>query len=192
MDFLMAVLASILAVFFCAFFPKIEWLAAQVIEAAVKRMPEPHQDRMREEWHAELADKAGGFWTLFWAVDLLRGAGNIADELKQIEAEQASSQRQSIAELDKDRNYERRVSTAPFRRTNNGDDDPFPGIKDFFEKVGSPPKVTAKSCKICGGVLSSNVETCIHCGTSEPIKKKELPLWPWAVAFSILIVALLL
>ncbi len=56
----------------------------------------------------------------------------------------------------------------------------------------APPKVTAKNCKVCGGVLASNVQKCIHCGASEPIKKKDPPLWPWAVAFSVLIVLLLL
>ncbi len=56
----------------------------------------------------------------------------------------------------------------------------------------APPKVTAKNCKICGKVLASNLVICIHCGASEPIKKKDPPLWPWAVFFSVVIFLLLI
>ena len=33
------------------------------------------------------------------------------------------------------------------------------------------PKVTAKHCKVCGGVLASNVQKCIHCEAKEFIRK---------------------
>jgi len=56
----------------------------------------------------------------------------------------------------------------------------------------APPKVTAKNCKICGGVLASDKKTCIHCGAADPIKKKDSPLWPWAVFLSVVVVLLLL
>lgn len=56
----------------------------------------------------------------------------------------------------------------------------------------APPKVTAKSCKVCGRVLASDVKACIHCGASDPIKKKDPPIWPWAVFLSVVVVLLLL
>lgn len=54
------------------------------------------------------------------------------------------------------------------------------------------PEVKAKNCKVCGKVLASNVVVCIHCGASDPIKKDDPPLWPWAVALSVVLVLLLL
>lgn len=56
----------------------------------------------------------------------------------------------------------------------------------------APPKVTAKNCKICNKVLASSVVVCIHCGAADPIKKKDPPIWPWAVFFSVVAVLLLL
>ena len=56
----------------------------------------------------------------------------------------------------------------------------------------APPKVTAKNCKVCGGVLASDQKKCLHCGAGDPIKKKEPPLWPWAVFFSVILVLLML
>ena len=91
MEILKGVFASLVAVVVCGFCPKPEWVAARCIEGAVNRMPEPHRDRMREEWYAELGDQPGGFWTLCWALDLLRGAGSVAEELEEMEAERTSS-----------------------------------------------------------------------------------------------------
>ena len=56
----------------------------------------------------------------------------------------------------------------------------------------APPKVTAKNCKVCGRTLASDRKECIHCGASDPIKKEDPPLWPWAVFLSVVLVLLLL
>ncbi|MGI9417668.1 MAG: hypothetical protein ACR2RA_07510 [Geminicoccaceae bacterium] len=54
------------------------------------------------------------------------------------------------------------------------------------------PKVKLANCKICGEILASDRKDCIHCGACDPIKKKDPPLWPWAVFFSVVAVLLLL
>ncbi|MGI9508307.1 MAG: hypothetical protein ACR2QJ_03035 [Geminicoccaceae bacterium] len=56
----------------------------------------------------------------------------------------------------------------------------------------APPKITAKKCKICGGVLASDQKKCLHCGVSDPIKKDESPLWPWALFMSFIVILLML
>ena len=58
--------------------------------------------------------------------------------------------------------------------------------------MAKKPEVKPKNCKVCGGVLASDRKSCIHCGASDPIKKDDPPLWPWAVAFSVIIVLLLI
>lgn len=56
----------------------------------------------------------------------------------------------------------------------------------------APPKVKPANCKVCTGILASDQKKCLHCGASDPIKKKDPPLWPWAVALSVVVVLLLL
>ncbi|MEM8951740.1 MAG: hypothetical protein AAGA21_04560 [Pseudomonadota bacterium] len=54
------------------------------------------------------------------------------------------------------------------------------------------PEVKVDNCKVCGQRLANNLKLCIHCGAADPIKKKDPPLWPWAVFFSVIIFLLLI
>ena len=85
MDIVKGVLASLVAVLICSFWPGTRWLCERCVEAAVRRLPEEHQEAMREEWHADLDAYPGGVWSLFWAVDLVRGAAAVAVELERLE-----------------------------------------------------------------------------------------------------------
>lgn len=97
MDILKGVLASLLAVLLCGFWPGTRWIAEQAIERAVGRLPETHREGMREEWYGELDAYPGGFWTLCWALDLVRGASTLALEMEKAEASQAEAQETAAA-----------------------------------------------------------------------------------------------
>ena len=91
MDFLKSVLASLVAVGICGFWPGTRWIAEQCIEAAARKLPETHKEPMREEWYAELDAYPSGFWTLCWAVDLVRGAAILAREMDSNEWQKQSN-----------------------------------------------------------------------------------------------------
>lgn len=84
MELLKNVLAGVVTAAVLGLWPGTRWLAERAIEAAVKRLPEQFREEMREEWYAELDASPGGLWgikTLCWAVDLFRGANQIAVDL---------------------------------------------------------------------------------------------------------------
>ncbi len=85
------ILGGFIIVAICGFWPGTRWIAEQAIERAVRRLPETHREAMREEWYAELDVYPGGFWTLCWALDLVRGASTLAIELEQAEASQTEA-----------------------------------------------------------------------------------------------------
>jgi len=99
MEFLIGVLASLAATAICFLLPGNRWLAIQCIEAALRKLPEAHRKEMREEWYAELDAYAGGFWSLCWALDLLRGADVVACELRQTEALCSDDDQQAKREI---------------------------------------------------------------------------------------------
>lgn len=35
------------------------------------------------------------------------------------------------------------------------------------------PVVVAKNCKVCGGLVASDIESCIHCGAACPVRKTD-------------------
>ena len=82
MELLIGVIAGLIVLLVSALWPGNRWLCERCVQVAVRKLPDMHQEAKREEWNAELDAYPGGIWSLWWAIDLIRGASMVAIELK--------------------------------------------------------------------------------------------------------------